>query len=69
MNVLKKLALKEIHDDANSENNPVVLIAVTRQQYNLDNFSKFRKYLKEDFKDRYHLLWIVARFKKQQGRV
>ena len=59
MNVLKKLALKEIHDDANSENNPVVLIAVTRQQYNLDNFSKFRKYLKEDIKTDtiYYGLW------------
>ena len=43
----EKIALKEIHDNANIGDSPVVLIAVTRQQYNLDNFSKFRKYLKE----------------------
>ena len=59
INALKKLALKEIHDNANIGDNPVVLIAVTRQQYNLDNFSKFRKYLKEDIKTDtiYYGLW------------
>jgi hypothetical protein len=43
----QKVTLKEIHDNSGIVNNPVVLIAVTRQQYNLKNFPKYRKYLKE----------------------
>jgi hypothetical protein len=55
----QKVTLKEIHDNANIGKNSVVLIAVTRQQYTLENFSKYRKYLKDTLdKDTiYYGLW------------
>ena len=55
----EKITLEEIHNNASSEDDPVVLIAVTRQQYNLHNFSKFRKYLKDNLNTDtiYYGLW------------
>ena len=62
----EKITLKEIHDNANIGDSPVVLIAVTRQQYNLHNFSKFRKYLKDTLKTDtiYYGLWPDAKNNK-----
>jgi hypothetical protein len=62
----EKITLKEIHDNANIGDSPVVLIAVTRQQYNLHNFSKFRKYLKDVVKTDtiYYGLWPDAKNNK-----
>ena len=55
----QKITLKEIHDNANIGDNSVVLIAVTREQYHLDNFPKYRKYLKDVVKTDtiYYGLW------------
>jgi len=55
----EKITLKEIHDDADIEEKSVVLIAVTREQYNLEKFPKYRKYLKDTLnKDTiYYGLW------------
>jgi len=55
----EKVTLKEIHDKADIGDNSVVLIAVTREQYNTNNFSKYRKYLKDTLdKDTiYYGLW------------
>jgi len=55
----QKITLKEIHDNANIGKNSVVLIAVTRQQYNLENFPNYRKYLKDVVKTDtiYYGLW------------
>ena len=55
----EKITLKEIHDNANIGENSVVLIAVTREQYHLDNFPKYRKYLKDVVKTDtiYYGLW------------
>ena len=55
----EKITLKEIHDNANIGDNSVVLIAVTREQYHLDNFPKYRKYLKDTLNENtiYYGLW------------
>ena len=55
----QKVTLKEIHDNANIGESSVVLIAVTRQQYNFDRFPEYRKYLKDVVKTDtiYYGLW------------
>ena len=55
----QKVTLKEIYDNANIGESSVVLIAVTRQQYNFDRFPKYRKYLKDVVKTdtTYYGLW------------
>ena len=55
----QKITLKEIHDNTNIGDNSIVLIAVTREQYHLDNFPKYRKYLKDVVKTDtiYYGLW------------
>ena len=55
----EKITLEEIHNNASSEDDPVVLIAVTRQQYNFDRFPEYRKYLKDVVKTDtiYYGLW------------
>ena len=55
----QKVTLKEIHDNAGIGESSLVLIAVTRQQYNLDRFPEFRKYLKDIVKTDtiYYGLW------------
>jgi hypothetical protein len=55
----EKITLKKIHDNANIGDNSIVLIAVTREQYHLDNFPKYRKYLKDTLNENtiYYGLW------------
>ena len=55
----EKITLQEIHDKAKIGDNSLVLIAVTREQYNMDNFSKYREYIKNTLnKDTiYYGLW------------
>jgi hypothetical protein len=55
----EKVTLQEIQNKAAMGDNSVVLIAVTREQYNMDNFSKYREYIKNALnKDTiYYGLW------------
>jgi hypothetical protein len=55
----KKVTLQEIHDKSGIGDDSLVLIAVTREQYNTNNFSKYRKYVKNTLnKDTiYYGLW------------
>jgi hypothetical protein len=55
----QKVTLKEIHDNADIGEKSLVLIAVTREQYNTNNFSKYREYIKNTLnKDTiYYGLW------------
>ena len=46
----EKTTLKKIHDDANIGDISVAIIAVTREQYNIENFSNYRKYIKNPLK-------------------
>ena len=64
----QRVTLKEIHDNANIGDNSVVLIAVTRQQYHLDNFPKYRKYLKDVVKTDtiYYGLWPDTKNNKME---
>ena len=54
-----KTTLKKIHDDANTGDNSIAIIAVTREQYNIENFSNYRKYLKNTLNENtfYYGLW------------
>ena len=42
----EKVTLQEIQNKADMGDNSIALIAVTREQYNMDNFSKYREYKK-----------------------
>ena len=55
----QKITLKEIYDESNIEDNSLALIAVTRLQYNTNNFSKYRTYLKDTLNKNtiYYGLW------------
>ena len=55
----KKTTLKKIHDDANTGDSSVAIIAVTREQYNIENFSNYRKYIKNTLNENtfYYGLW------------
>ena len=55
----QKVTLKEIHDKADIGEKSLVLISVTREQYNVDNFSKYREYIKNTLKKSmvYYALW------------
>ncbi len=55
----EKITLKKIHDDANIGDNSVAIIAVTREQYNIENFPKYRKYIKDTLNENtfYYGLW------------
>ena len=55
----EKVTLQEIHDKAGIGYNSLVLIAATRKQYNTDNFSKYREYIKNTLKKNiiYYALW------------
>ena len=54
-----RITLQEIHDEADIGDKSVVLIAVTSEQYNIDNFSKYREHIKNNLnKNRiYYGLW------------
>jgi hypothetical protein len=55
----EKVTLQEIHDKAGIGYNSLALIAATRKQYNTDNFSKYREYIKNTLKKStiYYALW------------
>ena len=55
----EKITLQEIHDKAGIGDNSLVLIAATRKQYNTDNFSQYREYIKNTLKKCtiYYALW------------
>jgi hypothetical protein len=55
----EKITLQKIYDDENVKGNSVVLIAVTRKQYDLNNFSTYREYIKNNLKKDsiYYGLW------------
>ena len=55
----EKITLQEIQNTADIGDNSVALIAVTREQYNMNNFSKYREYIKNTLnKDTiYYGLW------------
>ena len=54
-----KVTLQKIHDKAGMGDKSLALIAVTREQYNMNNFSKYREYVKNTLnKDTiYYGLW------------
>ena len=56
----EKITLQEIQNTADIGDNSVALIAVTREQYNMDNFSKYREYIRNALnKDTiYYGLWL-----------
>ena len=53
------ITLKQIQKNANIGDNSLALIAVTRKQCNVDNFSKYREYIKNTLKKStvYYALW------------
>jgi hypothetical protein len=55
----EKVTLKQIKNNANVGDNSLALIAVTRQQYNTDNFAKYREYIKNTLAKNtlYYGLW------------
>jgi hypothetical protein len=55
----EKITLQEIHDKAGIGDNSLVLIAATRKQYNTDNFSQYREYIKNTLNKStiYYALW------------
>ena len=63
----EKITLKQIQNNANIGDNSLALIAVTRQQYNTDNFAMYREYIKNTLaKDTlYYGLW----FNTDNGKV
>ena len=54
-----QVTLQKIHDKAGMGDKSLALIAVTREQYNMNNFSKYREYVKNTLnKDTiYYGLW------------
>ena len=53
------ISIKEIHNLESTTNTPVTMIAVTRYQYHVDNFSKYVDYIKNRLKIStvYYGLW------------
>ena len=49
-NAGNKISLKEIYDDNNIFGNLITLIAVTRNQYDLNEFQKYVDYIKNSLK-------------------
>ena len=54
-----QVTLQKIHDNADIGDNSLALIAVTREQYNMNNFSKYREYIKNTLNKStiYYALW------------
>ena len=67
----KKITLQEIHHETGIGDNSVVLIAVTSEQYNRDNFSKYREYIKNKLKKNiiYYGLWPDSKKNKTEWDV
>ena len=55
----EKVTLKQIQNNADIGENPLALIAVTREQYDTDNFAKYREYIKNTLAKNtlYYGLW------------
>ena len=53
------ISMKEIHNLESTSNAPITMIAVTRYQYDVDNFSKYVDYIKNNLKIStvYYGLW------------
>ena len=66
-----RITLQEIHDEADIGDKSVVLIAVTSEQYNKDNFSKYREYIKNDLNKNtiYYGLWPDSKKNKTEWDV
>jgi hypothetical protein len=66
-----KITLQEIHHKAGIGDNSVVLIAVTSEQYNKDNFSKYREYIKNNLNKNiiYYGLWPDTKKNKTEWDV
>jgi hypothetical protein len=67
----KKITLQEIHHETGIGDNSVVLIAVTSEQYNRDNFSKYREYIKNSLSKNiiYYGLWPDSKKNKTEWDV
>jgi hypothetical protein len=65
-----KISLKEIYDENNILGNHIVLIAVTRNQYDLNEFPKYVDYIKNSLKKNkiYYGLW-TDRITTDSGKV
>ena len=65
-----KISLKEIYDENNILGNLIVLIAVTRNQYDLNEFPKYVDYIKNSLKKNkiYYGLW-TDRITTDSGKV
>ena len=66
-----RITLQEIHDEADIGDKSVVLIAVTSEQYNKDNFSKYREYIENKLKKDiiYYGLWPDTKKNKTEWDV
>ena len=53
------ISMKEIHNLESTSNAPITMIAVTRYQYDVDNFSKYVDYIRNNLKIStvYYGLW------------
>jgi len=62
----EQLPLKKIHKIESVGDKPVSMIAVTRHQYDISNFSEYEKYIKNTLKFRriYYGLWPNSKIKK-----
>ena len=67
----ERITLQEIHDEADMGDNSVVLIAVTSEQYNKDNFSNYREYIKNGLNKNtiYYGLWQDSKKNKTEWDV
>jgi len=67
----KRITLQEIHDKADIGDKSVVLIAVTSEQYNKDNFSKYREHIKNNLNKNiiYYGLWPDSKKNKTEWDV
>ena len=66
-----RITLQEIHDEADIGDKSVVLIAVTSEQYNKDNFLKYREYIENKLKKDiiYYGLWPDTKKNKTEWDV
>jgi hypothetical protein len=67
----KKITLQEIRHETGIGDSSVVLIAVTSEQYNRDNFSKYREYIKNSLSKNkiYYGLWPDSKKNKTEWDV
>ena len=63
----EKVTLKQIQNNANVGDNSIALIAVTREQYDTGNFSKYRDHIKNTFAK--NVVWYGLWCNTDNGRV